>query len=974
MENCSLTCKTAPEFIPNTKACTPRSRFNKRKKQGQKPHSLCDINRGPGDTSQHLDDCHCCIPSKEYDFARLRKQGFVQDVSDVISQILNRAWGTINDPTVRNMVQHYLYTAGWVFGRLPKIQDMSDVIAMLDYVTRIHYHKPVGGFIFEACFGDIAGPDAQSLDWSVLKHMLTGYEALKTHPAIIKFMKMLTLAFSSGFLATLGVEGRMADIWEMISESFTCISAHTDFIAAFFDLGYFVCERIAAFCSTGSWKSLFHTPTSYAEWVDNCYLAIDQSVAMANPAVVGLDYHEYMARLASLIAQGNEIRKYLKAADQKDAVAHVLSRIRVLHTDFLIKNACNGMRMAPFATLVSASSSVGKTSFTAVLFTHYAKLYSKPEGDDFIYTRTAQEPHWNNFKGSHWGLILDDIALVHPNKGINDPSFDPIFCGLGNTSYSPPQAAIEDKGRTPFMVDFVVATTNTENLMAHVWFNNPEALRRRFPYIINVVPKEQYRVPGTEMLDPSKIEPALPGYYVDIWHITVKKIRLLPTKQIETPIILETDSIYVFIQAFNGYLAEHRASQMAFMHSREMMKAVVLCGACGIPNTVCPCTTSLVLQSGEEDDLVPQGLPSLPKIALGSISAYAAYKTIGFVGSCAGEVLSIDPSLLYRPGFLCAATTVRAQTRISHQCGVIQHRIVTYTKERIKEILRGALYQQYCESKPLLKKMLLGMSVLAAAGLTWKLMKREFPEFLNLDLQVEKVDIDNIGVTPSVGTESENVWRKDDYNPSEFLGRLSLSWAKLPLSQVASIVARNVVWCKTSHGGTKHTTFRALCVVGHLYVVPNHVLPHDEYFDLQVIHENNSEGCNGNIQFKVAQSLIFRCPDKELAFFEVRHMPVRRDLRSAIPKCGAKVNGPARVVLRNANGSYEYIESSRSYTAFNKLISQFNTTLDVCVSRVQRDTSNGECGAPVLFSILIQVLLQASIVWADRTIVLLLLW
>jgi hypothetical protein len=136
------------------------------------------------------------------------------------------------------------------------------------------------------------------------------------------------------------------------------------------------------------------------------------------------------------------------------------------------------------------------------------------------------------------------------------------------------------------------------------------------------------------------------------------------------------------------------------------------------------------------------------------------------------------------------------------------------------------------------------------------------------------------------------VWRKDDYVPSEFLSRLATSCSGLPLSKISSIVGRNVVWCRTTHGEDRHTVFRAFCLVGHLYVVPHHVLPCDDEFSIQVIHENNSEGCNGNVRFLMTQATIFRLPKQELAFFEINYMPVRRDLRGILPKHGAKIDGP----------------------------------------------------------------------------------
>jgi hypothetical protein len=150
------------------------------------------------------------------------------------------------------------------------------------------------------------------------------------------------------------------------------------------------------------------------------------------------------------------------------------------------------------------------------------------------------------------------------------------------------------------------------------------------------------------------------------------------------------------------------------------------------------------------------------------------------------------------------------------------------------------------------------------------------------------------------------------------------------------------------HMGERNTLIFVQCLSGHLYVVPNHVLPIDEYFDLQVIHENQSEGCNGNVSFKMAQRCILRKPEQELAFFEINHMPGRRNISGLLPNKGFTIDAPGRMVIREANGTVGYISTKRTHFMENTYIDQFNNYLDVCPSDVERDTIKGECGSPVL--------------------------
>jgi hypothetical protein len=888
------------------------------------------------------------LPESDELFCRgirdLELQSFNLDLVGQISERFQNYIGNIS-PSTQTFVKDIFFTLAWVLGRLPKVQDFQDVLAIGDYVTRIHFNKPIGTFIFDTIFDFDSNGVAQSLDWTVLKDLVSSYEALRTHPAVIKFIKVISLAFSGGILETMGIHANVGDLWKMITETMTRIMGHTDFIAAVVDLVQFIGERISAFCVTRSWHSLVQTPTTYSNWVDKAFDLIDKSAAIPNPDAIGMDYHVYVNDITQTIADGEEIRRYVKSGDAKDSVASTLSRLRRMYTDIIIRDAAGEFRMAPFTMLTCCGSSKGKSSFNDTLKTHYAKMYNKPLGKGFIYYRTPAEPHWNGFKSCMWCTIIEDVAAVNPNTATSDPSNADTLLMIGNTGFSPPQAAIEDKGRTPFKCELVLASTNTKDLKAHCWFNNPQAIRRRYPYVVNAQPKEPYRKPGTMMLDPSKVPVTLPGHYPDLWDIVVEEVKVMPDETISMVEILVTDSIYVFIQHFNKWVSDHRAGQASLLQSMANVAQVELCPVHQLPSVVC-CPGQLQVQGDEEDDnLESQGLSLTSKLVLGGAAAVGACAAGKFFAGCAGDVLVQDPSLIARPADLVSCAVFRAKQKVGWYFNNKVEQIKFFTRDSVKKILLSSLYETYAAVHPYLKFFILGVGFFAGLGLTWHFLRKECPELIPFEVQVS---IDDVGVMPANAKEMENVWRKADYQPSEFLGRLSQSWSNLSLSKSSALVARNVVWCRTSHGGTKHSIFRAVCLSGHLYVVPNHVLPLDEYFDLQVIHENNSEGCNGNISFKMAQRCILRVPEKELAFFEINHMPGRRNISGLLPEKGFTVDAPGRMVVRSSDGTTEYIMTKRTHFMEKQHIEQFNSFLDVCPSEVERDTVKGECGSPVV--------------------------
>jgi len=883
----------------------------------------------------------------------LEVQNLSSDFMSMVAQKLNQALGWADRS--KELIADVFHTVCWVLGRMAKVQDVYDVMAIGDYITRIHFGKNIGQAIFDFVIGQL---ELQSLDWSILKDVLSSYEALKNHPAVLKFLKVISLAFSGGILQKLGVESSTMDLWRMVTESVNQILGHTDFIAAAVDLIYFISQRIAAFCSSGDWRSLIHTPKSYSDWVDKAYDILDMSSMLPNLGASGIDYHEYVDQLIETIAQGEEIKRYIRDVEARDGVSQTLSRLRHLYNEILLKDACTGLRMAPFSILVTGPTSTGKSSFEDVLKIHYAKLYNKPLGKGYVYYRTPAEEHWNGFKSSMWCLIIDDIAAINPNTGSEDPSLRDILLGIGNTNFSPPQAAIEDKGKTPFLCELAICSTNTVDLKAHCWFNNPTAVRRRFPYVVEICAKPEYSKEGTNMLDGGKVPPTLPGYYPDLWLIRVYEIKVTPQDTVDKQLILETSNIYEFIQHYTVWTEEHRTRQMGMMASMDNATKVELCPIHKLPNKVC-CPSALLEAQVEDVETSNWSLVSklchngnnstnwdlISKLCLGGAAAYGTYKLGSFAARNAAEVLSQDASLLHHPAPFTRAVAGKMIQKGEWYLNKKKHDLKILCKEGLKKLMLSALYNMYGSIKPLLKTLMIGVGVISSLGITWYFLKQEFPEYLGLR---EQVNIDEVGKMPTKKSEPENVWRKDDYQPTEFLGRLSQSWSSLGLTKCASIVSKNVVWCRTSHGGNRASTFRALCLGGHLYVVPHHVLPFDEYFDLQIIHENAAEGCNGNIRFKVSQERILRKPELELAFFEVRHMPGRRHIHEVLPKRGFRVDGKGRMIIRNANGSIEYVDTRRTYVSSDEYIEQFNMTLTVCPSYVSRDTVGGECGSPVV--------------------------
>jgi len=159
-----------------------------------------------------------------------------------------------------------------------------------------------------------------------------------------------------------------------------------------------------------------------------------------------------------------------------------------------------------------------------MLYYYYGRLHGLECDDHYRYVRNPADEYWSNFDSSKWCIQMDDIAFLLPKKASDaDPTLMEMLNVINNVPYVPPQAALEDKGKTPVLAKVVIATTNAADLNAHEYFWCPLAVRRRLPFVVHVEPKKKYIHENGRFINPSAL-PAIDGAFPDFWKITVQKV------------------------------------------------------------------------------------------------------------------------------------------------------------------------------------------------------------------------------------------------------------------------------------------------------------------------------------------------------------------------------------------------------------------------------------------------------------------
>jgi hypothetical protein len=233
-----------------------------------------------------------------------------------------------------------------------------------------------------------------------------------------------------------------------------------------------------------------------------------------------------------------------------------------------------------------------------MLFYYYGKVHGLDVDDHYRFVRNPADEYWSNFDSSKWCIQMDDIAFLLPSKSSDvDPTLKDLLNVVNNVPYVPPQAALEDKGKTPVMAKFVVATTNAPDLNAQDYFHCPLAVRRRLPYVIHVTPKPEYLAENGKFIEPTKL-PKMMGAFPDFWIITVQRLSPIEHNGRDSA-ALQTVAVFnsstEFLKHFAAASVAHEINQEASEACDVQMRDIKVCRLCYEVGDSCSCLQAMVV-------------------------------------------------------------------------------------------------------------------------------------------------------------------------------------------------------------------------------------------------------------------------------------------------------------------------------------------------------------------------------------------
>lgn len=845
-------------------------------------------------------------------------------------------------------------------------------------------------------FNELFGSDdesfvAQSSDFIALSRtILDKWDEVRASPLYKKLYKFIMYAMSMSLFAKIGIKMEKFGFDQVAQEAIRKkYHMGPDFVRTFFDTLIFICERGQQCWKTKSMAPLFHSGKSYDEWYADAAKIKRLAPFLNNLEPHGYTTFQYHAELRDLILKGDSIVKHAQQMKEFDAkfLAMLLSDLKLILTEITTKKAAMQDRRAPFSILLAGGTSVNKSGLTKLLYYHYGKMFGLPTDAEYKYTRNSIDQYWVNFNTSQWCVQLDDIAFMRPTAAPQgDPTLMEMLQVVNNVPFVPIQAALEDKGRTPLLSRFVIATTNTEKLNVHAYFSCPAAISRRLPWVVSVEPHPDFlKSDGT--LDTSKASvytrDLQDGEYPNFWKLTVKQVVVSPGTNGAELVPVETfTDILKFIKWFSQVAKSYESTQDSAMLADQKMATVTLCSECSLPQQHCDCqhNPQLVAQSDNGASVIPYRVQVIKSTweALKPSIVHEGKALVDEIHSNGSKMqilklrfwLFILMLYLYVPFFaeitdflFGTSWLYKRLSSVAWEQGYFRFYLQCLGKRVQDKVTLHSFFGSLLivvSSGLMLKKAYDQISV-------WFTSPRGVDPYQTSDIDVPDQSFYAQGSNESklAGKEpvieekqKTQVWVKEDYQTTQFeITPTISSYLGLAPEKLEEVLLRNCVafYSTPIDDPTPRYPVRAICLGGKVYMTNNHALPHYTEFDLHIIR-SSEKGVTPNITIRVTQDLIHRVPSKDIAVIVLRGLQPKKDITELFGRStlrgnhkgfylGVSSHGePDKISVDNINLVTQPLKKNAHSDEYLLNEKGDRILIPVWVGRSHRLTVRGDCG------------------------------
>jgi hypothetical protein len=437
-------------------------------------------------------------------------------------------------------------------------------------------------------YQDFTCDENEKLQSSNVREMLDSWDRLNDSTFVEKVRNVASYCMAFSVLETLGLPESAAELVYAEFKVQRKTKQVSSFLHAILDAIEFTFSRLIVCVHEGNLSPLLHTASTYTDWFDETQkLEKWTSMLSCDPDTLEFTHQVYEKNLIDAIDKGRSFVKHAKSISDRKMLTVIVNRLELYLADYQTKHIVGQSRIMPFACSLFGDSSVGKSSFTDILFSYSAKILDQKDDPEYKYTRNFRDPYMSGFKSHMWFIVLDDIGSVKPSAANGtDPSIDEIIALLNTVPYCCNMADLSEKGRVAARPEVVIGTTNHPWMNVHHYAYHPTALLRRFPYRITVKVNKDYQVDNAPtMLDPNKCIVDYRNSYPDFWDITVDKMLAAPlpangaTPTCEPIVvnIFKDVRMEIFLPWYCDTLRQHMESQKTIKSNMSNLSNIKLC-------------------------------------------------------------------------------------------------------------------------------------------------------------------------------------------------------------------------------------------------------------------------------------------------------------------------------------------------------------------------------------------------------------
>lgn len=367
-----------------------------------------------------------------------------------------------------------------------------------------------------------------------LRSINSNWKQTVQNPAFGKISELLGMFVAMGILSTSYVDFEIAGIRLFAKNVHSQHLTATNLCDAVLSTVVFFAEGGYYAIKTKSLKPLlFGNREIYQFDEEYVHLSSLFSAAVAGN-LIKLDTSSelFEKRVDRFVTKGNELVMILPGGFEKKIIMDRLITIKKEFSEYNQKRLEGGSRDAPLMMSVYGKSGVGKSTFVDFMVPFLLKANNFAHTDDFITTLDPNSKHETNWRSYMTAMKLDDWNNSRADRTTVNPA-QKIIDYCNNVRRCAEMADLERKGKVVIEPKIISITTNTRDLGARDFSNEPASIVRRPKLHVELSVKPEFRKAGSAELDTARVE----EYYGtsdtvihDIWNVTVSYVVIKPGK------------------------------------------------------------------------------------------------------------------------------------------------------------------------------------------------------------------------------------------------------------------------------------------------------------------------------------------------------------------------------------------------------------------------------------------------------------